>query len=36
MSVAGRGPPFILPTNIATANMLSESGAIDRPACSAL
>ena len=35
-SVAGRRLPARLPISMATANMLSDSGAIDSPACSAL
>ena len=35
MIVAGRRPPDLRPARIATANMVSESGAIDRPVCRA-
>ena len=36
MMFAGRRFPVLRPASIATANMLSESGARDRPACIAL
>ena len=36
MRLAGRRVPALLPASIATANMVSESGAIDNPACMAL
>ena len=36
MMLAGRRSPARLPASIATKNMLSDSGASDRPACSAL
>ncbi len=36
MILLGLRPPAFLPATSATANMLSESGAIERPASSAL
>ena len=36
MMLAGRRLPALFPASSATANMVSESGAMDRPACIAL
>ena len=36
MMLLGRRPPAFFPARTATANMLSESGASERPASSAL